>query len=82
MSNWGEVPSTGFHESAQAATGQCQHTMARLIFLKHHLNQAPLKFRNLPRPLLPTVAIASMVCPFFSIINTMQGHLIEDSLDI
>ena len=35
----------------------------RLILLEHHLNQAALRFRNLPESLLLTMETASMICP-------------------
>lgn len=47
----------------------------RLIFLKHHLDQATPRFRNPPRPLLPTMETATAVCSLFSTTNTMLGHL-------
>ena len=35
----------------------------KLILLEHHLNQAALRFKNLPEPLLLIMETASMICP-------------------
>lgn len=49
----------------------------RLTLLKHHLNQATLKFRNLPEPLWSTIETANMVCPLFCITDTVLGYLTQ-----
>ena len=63
-----------FHESVQAAVGQLQHVAGWKINFS-----LTLEFSNLPGPLLPGMETADMVCPLFSIINTMPGHLIREA---